>query len=74
MPSTTSTSNATDALGPARASVAGVDAMTTFEADLVTPEPHITETPAGGRTPDERTFRRLLLNTLVSGVTSSFLS
>jgi len=29
--------------------------------------------PVDGLTPDERTFRRLLLNTLVSGVTSSFL-
>lgn len=48
------------------------------EHDLVvTPEPDATDvvtgTPAGGRTADERTFRRLLLNTLVSGVTSSFL-
>ena len=33
----------------------------------------VTATPAGGRTHDERAFRRLLLNTLVSGVTSSFL-
>jgi DHA3 family multidrug efflux protein-like MFS transporter len=33
----------------------------------------VTETPAGGRTTDERTFHQLLLNTLVSGVTSSFL-
>jgi DHA3 family multidrug efflux protein-like MFS transporter len=59
--------------------------MTTLEADLVTPEPHgietpagtptdpSTEPPAGSRTPDETTFRRLLVNTLVSGVTSSFL-
>jgi DHA3 family multidrug efflux protein-like MFS transporter len=31
------------------------------------------ETPALGPSHDERTFRRLLLNTLVSGVTSSFL-
>lgn len=33
----------------------------------------VTETAGEGRTYDEKTFRRLLLNTLVSGVTSSFL-
>jgi DHA3 family multidrug efflux protein-like MFS transporter len=33
----------------------------------------VAETPEDGRAYDERTFRRLLLNTLVSGVTSSFL-
>ena len=56
-----------------------MDAMTLSpEADpVVTPEPGatatVTEIPGDGRTHDERTFRRLLLNTLVSGVTSSFL-
>lgn len=56
-----------------------MDAMTLSpEQDLVvTSEPDatdvVTAAPAGERTPDERTFRQLLLNTLVSGVTSSFL-
>jgi DHA3 family multidrug efflux protein-like MFS transporter len=56
-----------------------MDAMTlAHEQDLVVAsEPDatavVTEAPAGGRTPHEATFRRLLLNTLVSGVTSSFL-
>ena len=56
-----------------------MDAMTlSHEQDLaVRPETDatdvVTETPAGGRAHDERTFRQLLLNTLVSGVTSSFL-
>jgi DHA3 family multidrug efflux protein-like MFS transporter len=47
------------------------------EQDLVAvSEPEaagVTGAPVGGRGHDERTFRRLLLNTLVSGVTSSFL-
>src|SRR5688572_6752771 len=48
-----------------------MDTMTLSpEQDLVvTSEPDAD----AGRTPDERTFHRLLLNTLVSGVTSSFL-
>ena len=55
-----------------------MDAMTLpHEQDLVTSDPDaadvVTETPAGGHSHDERTFRQLLLNTLVSGVTSSFL-
>lgn len=48
------------------------------ELDLVvTPEPDgaelVADEQGDGRTYDERTFHRLLLNTLVSGVTSSFL-
>jgi len=56
-----------------------MDAMTLpHEQDLVvTSDPDatdvVTDTPAGGHSHDERTFRQLLLNTLVSGVTSSFL-
>jgi DHA3 family multidrug efflux protein-like MFS transporter len=56
-----------------------MEAMTLeHEQDLVvTSEPDatdaLTEIPAAERTHDESTFRRLLLNTLVSGVTSSFL-
>lgn len=56
-----------------------MDAMTrSHEQDLVVKsEPDaadvVTETLAGGRSPDERAFHQLLLNTLVSGVTSSFL-
>src|ERR671912_799548 len=47
--------------------------VVTSEPDATNATDVVTDTPAGGRTHDERTFRRLLLNTLVSGVTSTFL-
>jgi DHA3 family multidrug efflux protein-like MFS transporter len=52
-----------------------MEAMTlTLEPDVADVDADIvTETPDEERTYDERTFHRLLLNTLVSGVTSSFL-
>src|SRR6187551_794574 len=62
-----------------------MDAMTASieEEPVVTSEPEagatdvVADAPVGEgapeRTPDERTFHQLLLNTLVSGVTSSFL-
>jgi DHA3 family multidrug efflux protein-like MFS transporter len=45
------------------------DTAATSEVDMTV----VTETADEGRTYDEKTFRLLLLNTLVSGVTSSFL-
>jgi MFS transporter, DHA3 family, multidrug efflux protein len=45
------------------------DTAATSELDTTV----VTETAGDGRTYDEKTFRLLLLNTLVSGVTSSFL-
>src|SRR5918994_1836061 len=47
--------------------------VVTSEPDATNATDVVTDTPAGGRTHDERTFHRLLLNTLVSGVTSSVL-
>src|ERR671912_2565794 len=47
--------------------------VVTSEPDATNATDVVTDTPAGGRTHEERTFRRLLVNSLVSGVTSSFL-